>query len=110
VGPAHGHILCVKTACRCTRPKCHLVTKAVLRSARNGRLYTMTRVTESYYTPTGSVLFNSAQLVRMYFKYLGFCDSKMAHDETRRGSCHRRNRRESIIPLDASCSMCGVVC
>jgi hypothetical protein len=28
------------------------------------------------------ILINSAQLVRKQFKYLGFCDSKMAPDET----------------------------
>jgi hypothetical protein len=52
--------------------------------------------------PTGSGLFNSAQLVREYFKYLGFCESRMAPDETRREFRHRNNRHESIIGMDAS--------
>jgi hypothetical protein len=88
VGPVHGRILYGKTVCRCTRPRCHLVTKAGSRSARTGRLYTMTLASEPDYTPTGTVLFNSAQLVRKYFKYRGFCNSKMVPEETRWEPCH----------------------
>jgi hypothetical protein len=102
MGPAHGRILCGKTACRCTRPKCHLVTKAGSRSAWNGRLYTMTLGSKSYYKPTGNVLVNSAQLVRKYFKYLGFCSSKMEPDEARRESHRQSNRSQSIIATAAS--------
>jgi hypothetical protein len=38
---------------------------------------------ESDFTPTGSFLFNSAQLVHDYFNYLCFCDRKMAPDRHR---------------------------
>jgi hypothetical protein len=44
----------------------------------NGRLYTITLGSEFDYTPTGGALFNSAQLARKYFEYLGFCDFMMA--------------------------------
>jgi hypothetical protein len=39
--------------------------------------------------PAGSVLFNSAQLVRKHFKYLGFCDSKLATPSRRLMKCTR---------------------
>ena len=55
----------------------------------------------SDYTPTGGVLFNSAQLVREYFKYLGLHDSKMAPGSgaLEPGSVHENVRQERIISM-----------
>src|ERR1039458_3655751 len=58
--------------------------KRVRERRGEGRKYTLTLGSESDYTPTRRVLINSAQLVRKHFKYLGFCDSRMTPDETRR--------------------------
>ena len=57
-----------------------------------------------------SILINSAQLVHKYFKYLGFCDSKMAPDKTRQESCRFMQPQESMIAIDASNSKQGVAC
>jgi uncharacterized protein (DUF488 family) len=55
-----------------------MVTKTGSRSVWNGRLYTfVTLGSESDYTPTACVLFNSAQLIQKYIEYLGCCDSNM---------------------------------
>jgi hypothetical protein len=62
----------VAEICRCSRPKCHLVTKAGSRSAWNGRLYIVILGCESDYTPSGSVVFNSAQPVCEYSSILVF--------------------------------------
>jgi hypothetical protein len=62
----------------------------------------MTLGSYTSYIPTGSVLFNSAQLVRKYFKYLGFGNSRMVPEETSRESRHQNSRRGSIIGMNAS--------
>jgi hypothetical protein len=68
----------------------------------------MTLGSKSYYKPTGSILVNSAQIVHMYFKYLGFCSFKMTPDETRLESRHQANHYERIIVVNASGSKRGV--
>jgi hypothetical protein len=78
------------------------MTQADLRTAGNGRLHTSTLGSESDYTRIRSVLINSAQLARKHFKYVGFCDSRMTSNETRRDLAVRTNRHESFIGMDAS--------
>jgi hypothetical protein len=55
-------------------------------------------------------LVNSAQLVRKYFKYHGFCSSKMTPAEARRESGCRSYQNKSIIAANASGSKRGVAC
>jgi hypothetical protein len=61
----------------------------------------MTLGFKSYYKHRGSVWVNFAQLVRKYFKYLGFGGSKMAPNEARRESRCQSCQHESIIALNA---------
>jgi hypothetical protein len=67
--------------------------QAVSRSGWARRLH-YDRGSASDYTPVEGVLFNSAQLVREYFRYLGFCNSKMAPEPR---AVHENNRQERII-------------
>ncbi len=92
-------MLCGVSLAGSTRPKCHPVTKAGLRAAWNRRLYAMTLALNRMICLLGGVLFNSAQLVRERFMYLGFRESRMAPAETSGESRYHDNRHEIIIAI-----------